>query len=171
MIFCWTKSPSSVEILWSHYFHRILFPKKLLKGNCSLCFFEFFSSHHAKGYRALRGNRWSFRILRKNYSMLSRVTFTSVKFFLQLKGPRQFIKTFFSVAGNRLHAGLNKREWSKTWEMIFQTWRFFFHSFLRNRWHCTQKYIYIYIFIFHIIYFQSNRIYTSLYLNIRLSGE
>ena len=48
--------------------------------------------------------------LEKNYSMLSRVTFTSVKFFLQLKGPRQFIKTFFSVAGNRLHAGLNKRE-------------------------------------------------------------
>ena len=130
MIFCWTKSPSSVEILWSHYFRRILFPKKLWKGNCSLCFFEFFSSHHAKGYRALRGNRWSFRILRKNYSMLARVTFTSVKFFLQLKGPRQFIKTFFSVAGNRLHAGLNKREWSKTWEMIFQTWRFFFTRFL-----------------------------------------
>ena len=42
--------------------------------------------------------------------MLSRVTFTSVKFFLQLKGPRQFIKTLFSVAGKRLHAGLNKRE-------------------------------------------------------------
>lgn len=48
--------------------------------------------------------------LEKNYSMLSRVTFTSVQFFLQLKGPRQFIKTLFSVAANRLHAGLNKRE-------------------------------------------------------------
>ena len=43
-------------------------------------------------------------------TMLSRVTFTSVQFFLQLKGSRQFIKTFFSVADNRLHAGLNKRE-------------------------------------------------------------
>ena len=135
MIFCWTKSPSSVKWLWSHYFHRILFPKKLLNGNCSLFLWIFFSSHHAKSYRALRGNRWSFRILRKNYSMLSRVTFTSVKFFLQLKGPRQFIKTLLSVAANRLHAGLNKREWSKTWERMFQTWRFFFfHSCLRNRW-------------------------------------
>ena len=51
--------------------------------------------------------------LEKNYSMLSRVTFTSVQFFLQLKDPRQFITTLLSVAANRLHAGLNKREWSK----------------------------------------------------------
>ena len=71
MTFRWTKIPPSFEIWWSHYFRRILFPGKLSKGNCSLCFFEFFSSHHAKGYRTLRGKRWHFRILRKKYSMLS----------------------------------------------------------------------------------------------------
>ena len=131
MIFCWTKSPSSVEILWSHYFRRILFPKKLLKETALYVSLNFFSAvimpraiaHFAETDEALG-------FLEKNYSMLSRVTFTSVKFFLQLKDPRQFITTLCSVAANRLHAGLNKREWSKTWEMIFQTWRFFFTRFL-----------------------------------------
>ena len=57
--------------------------------------------------------------------------------------------------------------------MIFQTWRFFFHSAQKSLTLYSEIYIYIYIyiFIFHIIYFQSNRIYTSLHLNIRLSGE
>lgn len=61
-----------LEILRSHYFHRILFPRKLLKETALYVSSNFLCIYHAKRYRALRGKRWRFRILWD--------TFTSVNF-------------------------------------------------------------------------------------------
>lgn len=61
-----------LEILRSHYFHSILFPRKLLKETALYVSSNCLCIYHAKRYRALRGKRWRFRILWD--------TFTSVNF-------------------------------------------------------------------------------------------